>query len=342
MPVITPVIWSPKMIASSINLLGLSDIATGGKAGFYSKLPPKARAYAARQMTEGIGIAVGIMAAAALGGNTVHYDPRDPKFGDVQFGEDENKSFNVFGRYAGMIKLIANLVPGFLGGGRMDKEGKVVSTYDKGGKTGGGVVGGFFRGKMNPVSGLAYDVFLNDNKGFYDRKEITPATAATQLVIPMSLRNVRQQLERDGTISLLNYSLPNFLGVSMKDQRDYTPSTTSEQFDIRDTKNNTIRKSTKEEQDKFKEEYNKVYDKKMQDPNNVSYVTEEGKSENIYFGVGYTKNTDTNEFEFEISIDPNDIKKIKKYEDLTPDEKKKYNEYVKEKSTIEAKNKLGF
>ena len=220
-PFVTPIIWSPKMIASSINLLGLSDVGSLGKHGFYSKLPPKARAYAVKQMVQGIGIAASALTAAALGGYVVHHDPRDPKFGDIDYGKDDSLSINVFGRYAGMIKLVANLFPGFLGGGRMDKSGKVISTYDKGGKTAAGTVGGFLRGKMNPVSGLLYDKFANDNQGYYNHKPIDLTTAASQLVVPMALQNVRTELDRDGIISIFNYTLPNFVGLSMKDKRDY-------------------------------------------------------------------------------------------------------------------------
>lgn len=219
-PLVTPVIWSPKMIASSVNLLGLTDI-TGKGAGFYSKLPPKARRYAISQMAGGIGIGVSVMTAAAIGGAIVHHDPRDPQFGEVQYGDDDEKSFNVFGRYAGYIKLLAQIWPSFLGGGRKNKQGEVESMYTPGGKKGGEVVGSFFRGKMNPVSGLAYDYLANDQKGFYDNKPLTLGKSAEQLMMPMSLRNVSSTLERDGTMGLLNYSLPNFVGIQMKDARDF-------------------------------------------------------------------------------------------------------------------------
>jgi len=217
-PFVTPVIWSPKMIASSINLLGLTDI-TGKGAGFYSKLPPKARAYAISQMAGGIGTGVAIMMAAAIGGAIVHYDPRDAKFGEVMYGDDDEKSFNVFGRYAGYIKLLVQMMP-FIGG-RLNSKGESVSVYDEGGKVGGEVLGGFTRGKMNPVSGLMYDYALNDKKGFYDKKPMTLKGAGQQLMIPMSLRNIGTELERDGTASLLTYALPNFVGIQMKDSRDF-------------------------------------------------------------------------------------------------------------------------
>ncbi len=247
-PFVTPVIWSPKMIASSINLLGLSDI-TGKGAGFYSKLPPKARRYAISQMAGGIGIGVSLLTAMAAVGYTVHYDPRDPQFGDVDYGDNDEKSFNVFGRFAGYIKLIAQVWPGFLYGGKISKDtGEVESMYSRGGKKGGEVVGTFFRGKMNPVSGLGYDYLLNDKTGYYDNKPITPGIAAKQLAMPMSLRDVKEELDRDGTIALLTYTLPNFVGIGMKDRRDYDdPAFSAENNTFLRNSNLKIKKPNKAE-----------------------------------------------------------------------------------------------
>jgi len=103
-----------------------------------------------------------------------------------------------------------------------DKEGKIVNVYAEGGKEGGQVLGGFFRGKFNPVSGLTYDYLLNDKKGFYNNKPITLNTAGEQLFVPMSLRAVNEQVERDGALDALKYVVPNFVGIQMKDTRDYT------------------------------------------------------------------------------------------------------------------------
>ena len=64
------------------------------------------------------------MAAAAIGGAMVYADPRDPRFGEISFGEDDSLSFNVFGRYAGYMKLIAQFFPNFLGYGGGRKNAK--------------------------------------------------------------------------------------------------------------------------------------------------------------------------------------------------------------------------
>jgi hypothetical protein len=210
----TPIIWSPKMIASSINLLGLSDAGIVlGQKGFYAKLTPSARKFAAAQMTRGISIAAGIMAAAAFGGAKVDSDVRSVTFGDIQVGE---KSYNVFGRYASMMRLVMQMVIG-----RKSTSGKVEDVGEAGGKTRGQLGGSFLRGKMTPISGVAFDYLANDKKDFFTKKPITAKSALIQTTAPMSFRNIADGLRKDGTATLLNDFLPNFVGISVKDQRDF-------------------------------------------------------------------------------------------------------------------------
>jgi hypothetical protein len=224
-------IWSPKMIASSINLLGITDI-TGKSHGFYSKLPPKARAYAISQMAGGIGIATSIMLGAAVGGAVVHYNPFDQRFGDVEYGKDNNLSFNVYGKFAGYMRLVMMLIAKptasgiqklseYYGYRVVNKATEIENIYAEGGKTAGEITFKFIRGKFNPVAGVTYDILLNDQTGSFDRNPITLRTVGEYLLVPMSLRNVKKEIDRDGTLSLLNYSLPNFFGIPMKDKRDY-------------------------------------------------------------------------------------------------------------------------
>jgi hypothetical protein len=227
--------WSPKMLASSLNLLGLSEVM-GKSGGFYTKLPPHARAYAAKQISGGLGIGIGIMAAAALGGYETHPDPRDVRFGDVEY-DNGNKSFNVFGRFASVIKFVAHMMP-WIGG--VKKNGEVTSIYETGGKKGIEEVGGFFRGKMNPIYGLAYDYTLNDKQGYFDRKEITPKTAAGNLLVPMAFRNIGELVSKDGTMQLHEFLL-NFTGISMKDQRDYFVNNLGDSDEGKWLKNNKVK-----------------------------------------------------------------------------------------------------
>jgi hypothetical protein len=234
-PFVTPVIWSPKMFASSINLLGLSDLGSFGKHGFYTKLTPKAREYVVKQMAEQIGVGIATMAAAAVGGAIVHYNPFDSRFGDVQYGEDENKSFNVWGRFSGFMRLAMTLIAKpvvSVGekaytslGGSIQEKYKPENIYEQGGRKSADVVGKFLRGKFNPFAGVAYDYLANDQKSMFDKKPINLTTAARDLAIPMSLRNIKTTLERDGTMGLLTYTLPNFVGIQMKDSRDYEKNT---------------------------------------------------------------------------------------------------------------------
>jgi hypothetical protein len=220
--IITPFIWSPRMIASSLNLLGLSDAALGvaGK-GFYQNLTPSARKLAGEQMGKGIGLAVGLMAAAAYGGADVDYDPRSVTFGDIKFG---NKSYNVFGRYASMMKLVVQLITGT----RKSATGGEEDLDKRGGHSRIGMVGSYLRGKMTPLSGTAFDAIQHED--YYKHTPVTPTDAAINVTVPMSMKNLKKGLQQDGTLYLLNDFLPSFFGMTVKDARDFPMGATTGKY----------------------------------------------------------------------------------------------------------------
>lgn len=213
MEAITPIIWAPKMLSSSLNLLGLGDAfnAATGKKGLYASLTPKQRKYALGQMGKGIGMGVSIMGALAMNGWSVDSDPESDTFGFVKKG---TKSYNVFGRYAGTVKTIVQLATG-----RKKTNDKVKDLDERDGR--GSVFGKFFRGKMTPAAGLAYDLWLNGQKNSFTKEPILFETVHNDLLTPISIADLKKGMEQDGTISLLTRFLPAFEGLQVRDDRDF-------------------------------------------------------------------------------------------------------------------------
>lgn len=213
-PYITPFIWAPRMLTSTINTLGLSDLALGlWKKGYYQNLTPAQRRFALGQLGRGVALGVAVMGAAALGGADVDYDPRSVTFGDVSIGSHH---YNVFGRYTPVIKALVQ----YAWGGRV-KKGEVqdLDSEKRGAKTRMGVVGGFFRGKMTPIAGVAYD--LAEGKNYFTNEPFTWKDVPGALITPMSVKDLIEGWKNDGTWSILNRFLPAFEGLKVSDERDF-------------------------------------------------------------------------------------------------------------------------
>lgn len=224
-PAVTPFVWSPRLISSGLNMLGVSDLvgALGGKKvgteGFYRKLTPAQRNYAFSQISRGVGMAISMMGALALTGkqglgltdNEVDFNPLSVTFGTVKIG---NKSINIFGRLSPYVKAVVQ----FAANQRM-KDGATEHFGEKyGGKTRFGVLGSLLRGKTTPFAGYVFD--LSQGENFYTREKMSVTDFPKDLIVPMGFRDVAKNLDRDGSLALL-YFLLSLEGLQISDQRDF-------------------------------------------------------------------------------------------------------------------------
>ena len=219
-PAITPFIWAPRMLASTFNLLGISDIASYvggskiGTEGYYRTLTPAQRRFALTQVGRGIAVGVVIMGAAALGGAKVDYDPFSVTFGDVIIGTHH---YNVFGRFMPVVKTIIQAASG-----RRDTKSGIKdldnpkTKYDK---TRGEVVESFFRGKVTPAVGTALNLWAG--KDYFTHEEFGIKDVPKSLLQPMAIKDLIEGWKNDGTWGILNRFLPAFEGLKATDERDF-------------------------------------------------------------------------------------------------------------------------
>ena len=234
-PVVNKIIWSPKMFASTLNILGLGDVIrpietskaigrglgfkikeTEATKGFYSSLTPEQRKFALKEVSRFVGMGATLMVIAQLSGaDDVDVDPRSSGFGTITFG---NKTYNVFGRFASAARTIVQV-----GGGVRMLGGQKDVLGDKfGDKTAGDVLySSFGRGKMTPAAGLTSDLILNGGKNYYTKEEITLANAAKSLAIPLAAQDMQKDFSRDNVLAAAGTTVAKLYGANISDKRDF-------------------------------------------------------------------------------------------------------------------------
>lgn len=210
-------IWSPKLMASRLNLLGLGDIGNplfAARKGFYAGLTPRMRKRALVDMAKFAGAVLSIYAAASFAfGAEADLDPESVTFGDIK-DPDGTKSYNLFGGFSQYVKLAA-----IVGLGERHMGNKKEDVTDAKGKSRADLILKFLRGKTTPLAGVAIDIA--DQKDFLGRP-IDTKKELLSLVTPLSFNGFLDEMERDGSISAIGNTLISVTGVNVKDSRDYS------------------------------------------------------------------------------------------------------------------------
>lgn len=209
--IVTMGIWSPKLMASKFNILGISDFASlvlskKGTKGYYSQLSPQERARAIVDVTQFAGtvLAASYLVAMATGGS-IDDEPESSTFLDIKL--PSGKSINLSGGFSGYIRTIAQFITGRKKEKDKYKEVPRLQT-----------LGRFFRGKTPPITGSAINLAAEKD---YMGKPTTLQGEALKLVTPISIQGISQQIEKDGTTSLFTQGIPTFFGFNIKDDKDF-------------------------------------------------------------------------------------------------------------------------
>lgn len=309
---ITAGIWSPRLMASRLNMLGLGDVGNtlwGGK-GYYKNLTPEVRKMALLDLAKFIGAGVALMGLAGAGGAGTDDDPYSPTFGTIQIG---NRRYNAWGGFTPYVKTIFQAITGKR---HIRGEEQDVSRAK--------VIGSFFRSRLTPAAGVATNIAVGKD---FSGKEITAQGELANLVMPLSVNSVANAVQKDGITGLFLEGLPSFIGVGVSDERDFE---------------NTIKKVPKiyfkgvyvELPDNLKNSYQELIKKKISD------YKEQAKKDPKYESLSaeqkkelddIAKNVGTNEAEKEMIRNNKDffissskeLKKQKKQKDFESKELKK-------------------
>ena len=207
--VISNVIWAPKLLSSTLNLVGAGDLANLVKnKGYYRNMTPRMRKYAITQTAAGIGTGVALMAAYSLLPNKeVDWNPESVTFGQVQDTES-GWGYNIFGRITPIVRYIAmmTMLKKKVGEGKATAVDPLKETYK------------FIRGKMQPTAGIVSDVMMRKD---FSGKPYKLSNVPSDLFEPLFINDLRQQLAIDGVSSLLTKGIPAFYGLKVSNEKMY-------------------------------------------------------------------------------------------------------------------------
>jgi hypothetical protein len=225
------VLWSPKLLASTLNKLGLSDLISnklwgkkdskGRPMGYYSAMNKEGREKAVQATVRSLSTVFLIMAAAAMQDDVeVDADPESVTFGQIK-NTKTGWSINLLGPYGSVVKqlvmlgssALSSLSGGALGPAQKigaDGEPKKVDVVRESYK--------FIRGKANPLVGISADIITG--KGFsgkpYDiKKELT-----SDLFEPLFLQDFRKSYQASGSEAIL-YAIPTFYGLKVQNEKTF-------------------------------------------------------------------------------------------------------------------------
>lgn len=210
--IVTMGIWSPKLMASKFNILGVSDFSSialskHGTKGYYRQLHPTERVEAIKDVAKFMVGVVAITYGAALAfGGQVDTDPLSPTFLDVKF--QNGKRYNFTG---GFSRYFAQIYQFIKGRQKIDGEVKDVNRITR-------QLPNFFRKKMPPVSSAIFGSFSGRNA---IGKKTTPENEAIHLLQPMSVQGIVKQIQEDGASSLFLEGIPTFMGFNISSDKDF-------------------------------------------------------------------------------------------------------------------------
>lgn len=255
------VLWSPKLLASTLNKLGLSDLVSnklwgkkdskGRPMGYYSAMNPEGRAKAIQSTVRSLSTVFLIMAAASLQDDVeVDADPESVTFGQIK-NTKTGWSINLLGPYSSVVRYLTILLTATKKGitGETRKADIVQESYK------------FIRGKANPLIGIGADMATRKT---FTGKPYDYSNLPSDLFEPLFLQDLRKAYNASGSEAFL-YAIPTFYGLKVQNEKTF------DERDIKSLLNNNLtsssmdryamanyndggRKITKSEFDKFAKE----------------------------------------------------------------------------------------
>jgi hypothetical protein len=198
-PVLNTMFFSPRLIASRINLLN---------PVYYAKLPQPVRMIALKSMAKFIGVGLTTLALAKLNGAEVEDDPRSSDFGKIKVG---NTRWDIWGGFQQYIRVLTQF---FSGERKSTNTGDIQELNGKGffGEDRGDVVSSFFRGKLAPVPSMAWDFIKGrDATG----QPVTIGSEAKGHLLPLLESDIEGAVKDQGIKAIFTAGVPSIFGIGV-------------------------------------------------------------------------------------------------------------------------------
>lgn len=225
-PVLNWFLFASRLIASRINMLGLSDIpnlavrgVTLGKYGldygFYSKLPPQLRIEAAKDMAKFIAVGMSTMLLIKTISNltdgdiTVELDPRSSDFGKIKSG---NTRWDIWGGFQPYARVFTQSL---MAQRKATTSGKIYELNGKGfmGETRLSPLASFARGKLSPV--VSTGINLASGRDVIGQP-VTVGQQGLAAITPLIFNDLYQGMKDQGVKALFTVGIPSTFGVGVQ------------------------------------------------------------------------------------------------------------------------------
>ncbi len=204
-PILSAAFFSPRLIASRINLL-----TNWFNPKFYTKVPKEVRVQYFKDMAKFIGTGMLVLGLAKLGGAEVEDDPTSSDFGKIKSG---NTRWDIWGGFQQYIRLASQLYTGRV---TSSTSGKVTELNEGRNKTRADVLFTFARGKLAPLPAETIDLLAG--------KDVTgkPATLGSEALknIPLVLGDITEAFKDKGVQGALGVGIPSMFGVGVQTYGD--------------------------------------------------------------------------------------------------------------------------
>lgn len=196
-PILNSVFFSPRLQAARLQLLN---------PVWYAKQPKPVRREAAKAFLKFMGVGIGILSLAKLGGAEVEENPTSSDFGKIRIG---NFRWDVWAGYQQWVRLGATMI---LGEKKSATTGKIRKLAP--GQPFGGTrleeLTRFGRGKFAPVPSLITDIIEGQS---LIGEPIGPKTFYSRM-IPFIIQDITEAAKEAGLPGAIGIGVPAFFGVS--------------------------------------------------------------------------------------------------------------------------------
>lgn len=210
-PVLNALFFSPRYVASRINLLNPVT---------YAKMPAPVRKMALKSMAAYVGFNVMLLAIAdaAFDDLEVEWDPRSTDFGKFRVGDTR---YDPWAGFQQVVRFVAQMVSGQR---KSTKTGEIseINGIKFPFETRADVALRFIRSKLSPSAATIANVLAGEDMV---GNEVTLKTEVAKNIIPLYLQDMQSVYQEDGATGIVTTFIPAFFGVGVQSYGEKTKIT---------------------------------------------------------------------------------------------------------------------